>query len=80
MNATPSNQYFPVIQEVAKIIESFGNYSLSVLCYDQILKESPTEWKVALDRVFQLVFLILFSSSNRLDYNNMKKLLIYVYM
>ena len=65
MNATPSNQYFSVIQEVAKIIESFGNYSLSILCYERILQESPTEWKVALDRVFQLVVFI--PSYDRID-------------
>lgn len=59
MQATPMSQYFSVIQEVAKIIESYGTYSLSVICYDQILQESPTEWKVALDRVFQLVYISL---------------------
>lgn len=56
MKTTPTSQYFSVIQEVAKIVESYGTISLSALCYDQILKESPTEWKVALDRVFQLVY------------------------
>ena len=55
MQATPMSQYFSVIQEVAKIIESYGTYSLSVICYDQILQESPTEWKVALERIHQFV-------------------------
>lgn len=52
------DQYYTAYQEIGRILESFGDVSLSISFYSRVIAKAPFQWKIILDRVFQLVSLL----------------------